>query len=195
MMKKLTLSAVLALVAVVVTATSADAAVTVSGNGINSINRVRMNSRVTQLLDQRNNMNATNVATTDVNTGNNDVSGTTGGDVNTTSGVAYTDALVANDGGVNRDNSTDCGCVSPTAPDVKIMGNGQNSENTVRLSSRMRSDINQTNTTSVTNVLSTTANTGRNDVSGTTGGSVTVKSGNATTYASIINTGNSNVNN
>ena len=78
------------------------------------------------------------------------------------------------------------------ASTVVIEGNGPDTENTVNVEQSNTVGVQQDNYASVHNMIVTSANTGGNTVDKATGGDVNVKTGDASTEASVANTLNSN---
>ena len=79
------------------------------------------------------------------------------------------------------------------ATDVNVSGNGAFSDNDAVVSSNCSKSLDQTNVSNISNTVATHANTGGNDASFNTGGSVTIYTGDATTNVDVSNAAGSNV--
>lgn len=79
------------------------------------------------------------------------------------------------------------------ATDVDVVGNGAFSDSNVDVSNHNSTVVDQNNDTNITNDVATYANTGNNDASFNTGGSVTIYTGDASSTTSISNAAGSNV--
>lgn len=77
---------------------------------------------------------------------------------------------------------------------VTVQNNGAWSHNGVHVTQSQSSSVSQSNTTNVTNHVSTSQNTGHNSASFNVGGTSTVHSGNANSSVLIGNVGGGNVN-
>ena len=78
------------------------------------------------------------------------------------------------------------------ATTIQITGNGTESENTVEVEQTSTTGVTQTNDASITNNVNLSASTGGNTASDNTSGNVTIKTGDATSKATVENTVNSN---
>lgn len=94
---------------------SVDTDVSVSGNGDNSNNDINLNlNRLIQVVSN-NLTNLSNSVNATSNTGDNDASGNTGGDVNITTGNAKTSVVINNNLNSNE-AQVSCGCGKPDDP-------------------------------------------------------------------------------
>lgn len=75
---------------------------------------------------------------------------------------------------------------------IVISGNGAGSSNTVNISGENNCLINQSNNSNVTTVIDNSAQSGGNKANGNTGGNAGTVSGDATSSAAVVTTGNSN---
>lgn len=75
---------------------------------------------------------------------------------------------------------------------IDILGNGDNSNNTVNVSNNYTTDINQTNSFSVSLDINSSAKTGKNEANNNTGGNITIDTGNATSNVTVNVAGGSN---
>lgn len=74
-----------------------------------------------------------------------------------------------------------------------ITGNGADSSNEVNLSQQSSTTVVQDNVANISNNVDADADTGNNDANYNTGGSVSIKTGDASTGVAVSNTANSNV--
>lgn len=77
---------------------------------------------------------------------------------------------------------------------VKIQNNGAASTNKVKVKNKSTKNVSQSNTSSVTTLVSAKASTGGNTSSFNTGGSNSIKTGDATNLVAVSVTGGSNTN-
>lgn len=78
------------------------------------------------------------------------------------------------------------------ATTLTISGNGSSSNNTSNVSTTMNTTVVQSNTADIKNNVTTNANTGGNHANDNTGGDVTVRTGNATSNATVSTQANLN---
>lgn len=76
--------------------------------------------------------------------------------------------------------------------DVEVIGNGTKSDNNVKVENTNTVDLKQTNNLTVTLNISSKASTGGNKASGNTGGSTSIKTGDATTETAVVVSGGDN---
>src|SRR3990172_229276 len=76
---------------------------------------------------------------------------------------------------------------------IEISGNGNNSTNNVTVTNNDTTDINQSNTFTVTLNVSSKAYTGNNEASNNTGGNVSIDTGNATSNVTVDVSGGYNL--
>jgi len=77
--------------------------------------------------------------------------------------------------------------------DLRIVGNGSHSDNSIRVNKEENLTVRQSNDTNITNNVSVDNNTGRNSASGNTGGDVRIRTGDATADVNITNKAGMNV--
>lgn len=152
--------------------------ITISGNGADSINKVKVKTKHKVVVKQKNSTAVTNAVTIGQNTGGNKANKNTGGNVDITSGDATASVTNTTTTGGNTALVDGCGCVV-TVPTVSIDGNGADSTNKVTLSSKYVTKATQKNTTSVVNGVVVGQDTGSNTANSNTGGTVDVTSGDA----------------
>lgn len=76
---------------------------------------------------------------------------------------------------------------------VTVSGNGAVSDNSVTLDQSTNTSVNQTNTAEITNVVSTSSNTGGNDANFNTGGTTAISTGDASNTTNITTDANANI--
>ena len=167
----------------------ASTTIEISGNGAGSDNWVTLNQTSSTQVQQNNTANVTNNVDADASTGGNDANYNTGGDVTVDTGKANATANVSN---TLNSNSADVDCCTAGSTNVKIDGNGANSDNGVALNQKTQTVVSQDNYANVYNNVDADAKTGYNDANGNTGGDVTVNTGNATADVSVSTVANVN---
>ena len=177
------------MVANIATPAFASTEIVISGNGAGSDNWATVNQTSTTTVNQSNNANVTNNVDADADTGNNDANFNTGGVVVIDTGNATTDINVAN---ALNSNSANVNCCAAGGADVKISGNGANSNNGVNLTTVNANSVNQANSAKVSNDIDSDADTGDNDALSNTGGDVMIVTGNAKANVSVSTTANVN---
>lgn len=167
----------------------AETSIVISGNGANSSNGTVVQQTNTTTVTQNNQANVTNNVDADASTGGNDANFNTGGEVNVDTGNATSDVDVTN---VLNSNSANVDCCGNGDTDVKIDGNGADSQNSVGLVSSNLTSVTQNNNANVNNDIDSDAKTGYNDANSNTGGDVTINTGNAKASATVSTTANVN---
>lgn len=170
---------------------STDAEVTITGNGAESKNDAYLDLSGKTVVAQTNDSNIANHVNADSNTGDNKANKNTGGDVEITTGKAWTDVEIhsaansnwANVGGSHGSN----GGVS-----LRILGNGADSHNNIKLALDNEVLLQQQNDSQINNWVDADANTGKNKANSNTGGSVLIDTGNAFAGAAVDNAANFN---
>ena len=173
-------------------ATESGTNLTISGNGSGSDNLVEVELENETTVNQTNNATFNNSINGDASTGGNDANDNTGGDVEIDTGDADVTATVNNSANQNW-ASVDC-CVSNDV-EVKISGNGSDSDNTVKLKAEdddNKIKIDQYNNAYFNNNVNADAKTGYNDANDNTGGDVEIDTGNASVTVSVSNWANAN---
>jgi hypothetical protein len=144
--------------------------VDVVGNGAFSDTSVRLSNSNQTRVSQTNDTNISNNVRVNSNTGNNRANFNTGGDVLIRTGDVDTQVAIRNTAGSNFANlggwDESCGCNRNT--DVRIVGNGAFSNNSVRSSNENSKYVDQRNTTHFNNNVSEHSNTGYNQESANT---------------------------
>lgn len=181
---------VLTLGLLVTNSVSAATTLTITGNGSDSNNNVSVNQAQTTSVVQSNNAVITNAINTSADSGDNEANDNTGGDVVVKTGKATAETTVTN--AVNS-NTADVDCCADSDVELKISGNGTNSDNNLTFSdSKSGTQLFQENNAVVTNAIETEAETGENEANGNTGGDVRVTTGNAEATTEVSTVANVN---
>lgn len=169
--------------------------VVVKGNGAGSKNNVKVNETSKCKVKQENNTVSVTLVGSFANSGHNKVKGNTGGSNSVKTGSANSNVKNTVSGGSNTAENPCCGCESANHDtDVKVQGNGKDSQNTVNVTSENEKVAKQSsNTVALTGVLSV-ANSGGNEVNSNTGKGATnsVETSNATSSVTNTVTGGGN---
>ncbi len=168
--------------------------VTVSGNGADSTNKVKVKNVKKTKVKQSNTSNVTNAIGVSQNTGGNSANKNTGGDVTVTSGNATATVTVTNmTGGNYLSWDAMCGCMMPDNT-VDVKDNGADSYNKVKIVNYDSSYISQNNSATIVNSINVGQTTGDNKANKNTGeGTVEVMSGEAHAEITVDNTTGDNV--
>ncbi len=165
--------------------------VKVKNNGVNSTNKVKV-TNVSKNKVKQSNVTLAGVGVVQLsNTGLNNASGNTGGDVKVDTGDVDNSAKVDVSGGDNVAFVNECGC-TPANTKVVVSGNGVNSTNKVKVTDVNVQKTSQSNLTGALVVVGQLSNTGGNTASGNTGGDVNVVTGNVDNTVDVSVTGGSN---
>lgn len=182
-----------ALFASVLAPAASAATITVSGNGAGSVNGVTLSSTKTKVLTQSNTTFATNVVSSNANSGNNTSQFNTGGASTVVSGPATSGVSLGVGGGSNTALLAGCGCAA-LGSTVTLSGNGAGSVNGVSLTKTQTDVLTQTSATIATNIVGSNANAGGNASQFNTGAGSTVATGPATsTVETVVAGGNNSV--
>lgn len=169
--------------------------VKISDNGAGSKNTAAPITVVNSTsLGQTNTANVTNNVGSNSNSGGNTANLNTGGTVMIGTGPASSTSNVkttANSNSASLGGAT-AGALSPSASFV-IAGNGAGSQNFITATLVNASQIGQTNSANITNDVVANANSGKNDASFNTGGTVMVGTGAASSTVGVDNMVNFNV--
>ncbi len=171
-----------------------DTSVLISGNGADSVNGVTLDQGSKSGIDvyQDNNAHIRNDVDARASTGRNDASSNTGGDVEVFTGDATTKVLVSNTANANwamvgGGSQNGSGLVN-----LRILGNGADSVNTIDLDLDRSILLAQSNSARIYNDVDAKAETGKNDANRNTGGEVTIDTGNAKVDVDVDNAVNFN---
>ncbi len=167
------------------------AEITISGNGDSSDNTADVKIEQSSSVVQNNDAKVKNDIKVDSDTGNNDANRNTGGDVDIDTGNASTNVTVDNT--LNSNSATlDC-CPSNGNTELKISGNGVDSDNDIKLDQKSNTGIFQDNKAHVDNKVDVDSDTGNNDANRNTGGSVSITTGDADVTVGLSTTANANL--
>lgn len=167
-----------------------DLDVLISENGADSYNKAKIYSDSDIYVTQDNNAIVTNNVDADAKTGYNDANQNTGGEVLVSTGNAWTEVAVDTSANVNMAQVGGEGDGADIS--AKIIGNGYNSTNKIKLWLDNDTTLNQANHAIVTNIVDADAKTGYNDANQNTGGDVLLSTGWAKTLISVDNAVNFN---
>lgn len=159
--------------------------VDVAGNGAFSTNKVKLNNDNSVKLNQNNNTDITNKVNTYQNTGNNSANFNTGTKVTIETGNANATTNINNQAGANF--ATVYNGKNSNDNLVDVNGNGAFSDNKVTINDAANTYLRQNNNTRFNNYVNTFQNTGNNDASFNTGGSVKIYTGDANSAVNINN--------
>lgn len=171
---------------VMVPAAFADTTIAITGNGADSVNKVKINSSCTVGVAQLNNTSVGVNANVSSNTGGNKASGNTGGDVTIGTGSATSSVSVVVAGSTNDMSAApDCACICQTGLDVNIADNGADSKNKVRKTTTTVQSATQTNISSTGVTANVKAKTGKNKAKNNTNGTTGITTGNSTSAIGV----------
>jgi hypothetical protein len=157
--------------------------IVITDNGSGSSNEVSTQVETTTTVEQTNESNISNEVVTEANTGGNEASGNTGGDVNLTTGDVNQNLSVENS--VNR-SVVETECCGQDAT-VTISGNGAGSENSGLLALNSNTGIYIEQRTDIKNKIEGVANTGENSANSNTNGNISIGTGNIYAKGGIEN--------
>lgn len=159
--------------------------ITVSGNGADSTNKVKVKSSHVMKVKQMNVTSVGNNVVIGQNTGGNTASKNTGGNVSIDTGKA--EATVTNNTTTGGNSAVVNGCGCPDSDlTIDVKNNGADSTNKVKVSNKHKVKATQKNTTMVVNGVVVGQDTGNNTADKNTGGDVEVTTGDAD--ATVTNT-------
>lgn len=177
-------------VALPISATSNGIDLSVIGNGVESDNEIIVHSEQDTNVSQSNEFNVNNNINASASTGGNSASSNTGGDGLVDTGNATSNVTVTNAGNSNE-AVVDC-CNAAQGVSVMVDENGDSSDNKVVLSNDNKIKLDQENKSNVVNNVDNDASSGWNRADRNTGGSMTVKTGNASATTTVSTGGNVN---
>lgn len=159
----------------------------ISGNGENSANQINIATTSQTSIEQTNNANIENTVENTANTGGNEASGNTGGNVAITTGTITSDTSIENSGNVSAVR-VDC-CPTIGEATITIEGNGKDSENIIDAAKESSTTVSITQMANITNTINTNANTGGNSANSNAGGaSVSIATGTIAIREKVENT-------
>jgi len=167
-----------------------DADVLISGNGYNSDNDANLTTTNDVNVFQDNAAKISNDVDANAKTGDNDANRNTGGDTVILTGDAEASVDVENK--ANANIAKVGGNNGGSDIDLRILGNGANSDNTIDLQTKQLILLVQNNDAYVYNDIDAKAKTGGNDANDNTGGDVIINTGNAKAWVEVDNMVNFN---
>ena len=164
--------------------------ININGNAADSDNDAVINNTQTTNISQNNTANFTNYVDADADTGDNDANKNNGGDVSIETGDASVNVSVSNSA---NQNWAEVDCCNQGDTEVKIAGNGFDSNNTVNLDVDNKVKVDQDNDADFHNYIKDIdAETGNNDANKNNGGDVTIETGDASVTVAVSNWANAN---
>lgn len=161
----------------------------VTGNGSDSKSNVNFTQNRNVSVVQNNDANVENKIDVKANTGDNSADDNTGGDVKVKTGESKVEIEVSN---LLNKNAASVDCCETGDVEVKVSGNGSDSENKASLDLGGKKEIFQNNNADVKNDVEVDQTTGKNDTDDNTGGDVTVETGKAWTGVKLLTAANAN---
>ncbi len=191
--KKLSTSIAIAAImaASIAPAAFADTDNTISGNGASSHNEITVENNNTTVVEQSNKTTANTVVISIADTGHNNASSNTGGNVSIDTGAASSTVTVSVIGGDNTATiPTPCGCESTTTNDIS--GNGDSSHNKVKDKKNNVTVVAQKAKTKANTLVVQKSKSGDNKAKNNTGGTVDITTNDATSSVDVTVAGGSN---
>lgn len=162
--------------------------ISVTGNGSESVNTASVSESNQATVVQTNQSEVENKIEESHNTGGNQVNGNTASDVSVTTGDVNSHIQISNEDINTNVADTSCGqCQAGSSTEIKVVGNGTGSENTVSNKTSNNTTVVQTNNAIITTIVTQSANTGNNSVSSNTGSQVGLKTGSIEATSQIQN--------
>ncbi len=155
----------------------------VTNNGSDSANEVVVSQNTQTTIQQENNSDVMNSIEENLDTGNNEASGNTGGDLQIQTGNI--DSQTSVDNQLNT-SSVDTECC-PTSTTINISGNGSDSTNEVDLQQESTSNITINQNVTISNSITGYANSGDNTANYNSGGDTTITTGDIKIQNEIVN--------
>lgn len=166
--------------------------VNISGNGADSANDGDVHIENQTTVVQENDVDITNDVTHEANTGANEVTNNTGSDVAITTGDIHDETIVENQAGDNTVLFGPCYGCGEHVVNLDVSDNGADSATDMDLSITHETDLQQTNTGSITNAISSDLNTGNNVAGANTNAEVSIVTGDIDRHSETNNTYGSN---
>ena len=161
----------------------------ISGNGSDSDNTVDVSTSNNTAVVQNNEAHVNNNIKVESNTGENTADDNTGGDVEIETGDADTEVNVSNS---LNSNQASVDCCNEGDTEVKISGNGSDSDNEIDLNLDNSTVVTQENDAKIGNEVDVDSDTGDNSADDNTGGDVVIETGDADAEVNIDNMVNFN---
>jgi len=155
----------------------------IKDNGSGSESTLEVSSTNNFDVTQVNNAEVSNNVMTTANTGENTDSKNSEGSVNISTGEINTQLTVENSGNISSVQKKCC----DKNTSAQISENGSSSTNQISVSDISLQDVKVYQNATITNSVTGSINTGRNESSGDSGGSAEIETGNISVQGSIIN--------
>lgn len=169
-----------------------DVDVLISGNGADSDNKVELKDKGSGVtVFQENEAGVKNIVDADSDTGDNEAEKNTGGDVSIKTGDATTSVSVSTTANANWALVGGGSGSTPTLS-LRILGNGVDSKNDIKVKLDGGVLLAQANVADVFNKIDADADTGDNKAEENTGGAVSIDTGDADTTVEVDNMVNFN---
>jgi len=168
----------------------ATVSVEVSGNGASSSSVANVTVANSTGVIQSNTANIQNNVSVNANSGGNTANYNTGGNVSVDTGSASSNVTVNNTANSNAASVSGC---CPGNVEVKVAGNGAESDNDANVTVATDNSIVQNNEANVVNNVESNLNTGGNKAKYNTGGDVSIETGNAKGVVDLSTKVNKNV--
>lgn len=162
----------------------------ISGNGVNSTNKIIVNNSNSTNVGQTNEMVVETEIVSLALTGGNKANSNTGGDVSIDTGNASSTVNVSVLGGSNTATVEPCPCDS--TKNALISGNGDGSYNKIKQNNSNSTSVGQSTGFRVGTGILSRAKTGKNRANRNTGGTTGITTGNSTSTVGVGVTGPSN---
>lgn len=159
--------------------------ITITGNGSDSTSQVQTQTDSNTQITQTNSADISNEVTAEANTGNNQASDNSGGDVSIETGDSDSHISVENSGNTSIVNSNDCCAENETG--LNITGNGSNSDNQINYNQDNSNNVNVYQNANISTSIVGFINTGNNRANDNSGGSNTIITGDIHAAERIIN--------
>ncbi len=169
-----------------------DAEVVISGNGADSKNKAKLNLGGSTIVAQSNDSYVSNNVDADSSTGDNSAKKNTGGNVEIATGNAVTHVDLSTAVNSNWAKVSGGNHVLGDGVSLKILGNGADSSNAIKLDLGRDILLQQYNDSEINNWVTTEAETGDNKAKSNTGGASSIDTGNAFAGAVVDNAANFN---
>jgi hypothetical protein len=171
---------------------SGDVNATISGNGANSKNDLKLETESKTWVTQNNTANVSNNVDAYLTTGKNEANKNTGGGVSIETGNAEANNITVHNAVNKNVASVGGGSNGGGTLAVVISGNGANSNNKAKVEAESETGVIQNNVADISNSVEVTAKTGKNKADSNTGGDVSIETGNAMANVDVSNLANFN---
>lgn len=156
----------------------------ITGNGSESTNTIAVTSTTQNTSVQENNANVQNTVVQTSQTGDNTVSGTTGGTSTVRTGDTTTNTTIENN--VNTSQATTGCCSASGSTSAAVSENGTGSQNQISTASSAQATVTVTQNATIKNTIKGTATTGNNIAYGNSG-DVTITTGDIHSNITVVN--------